>query len=317
MSRLLCILLLLLLISSLFLFNSLHAEINPPTMVSFHQGFKSLYGEDNIVPYEGNNSVQISMDEKTSSGFHSRQSYLHGYFQTSLKLPENYTAGVVVTFYACNSHKYPYHRDEIDFEFLGHIHGQRWLLQTNFYGNGSTNRGREERYDLWFDPSEDFHRYGIMWTANRITYYVDDVPIRHVKRVDPMGGDFPSKEMSLYGTIWNGSNWATGGGRHKMDLSYGPFVAKYSGFVLNGCPVDQTRIDTARYCDRDSGLVRFDRDLTGEERTRMQSFRNKWMTYSYCYDKKRYSVPLPECVFNSEEFKHLQKFDRWTFGSGN
>lgn len=102
-----------------------------------------------------------------------------------------------------------------------------------------------------------------------------------------------------------------------MDLSYGPFVAKYSGFVLNGCPVDQTRIDTARYCDRDSGLVRFDRDLTGEERTRMQSFRNKWMTYSYCYDKKRYSVPLPECVFNSEELKHLQKFDRWTFGSGN
>lgn len=286
-----------------------------PSIVSFSQGFNRLYGDLNIIPYEGNNSVQISMDERTSSGFHSKLMYVHGYFETSLKLPENYTAGVVVTFYTCNNHRYPYHRDEIDLEFLGHIHGQKWILQTNFYGNGSTNRGREERYELWFDPSEDFHRYGILWTHNRIAYYVDDVPIRHVKRVDSMGGDFPSKEMSLYGTIWNGSDWATSGGQYKLDLSYGPFIAKYSGFVLSGCPFNQTQT-TALQCSDYLSLVGLSHDMTKEERAQMDAFRRKWMTYSYCYDRKRYAVPLPECVFNSEEFQHLQKFDPWTFGSG-
>ncbi|KAK6142659.1 hypothetical protein DH2020_023007 [Rehmannia glutinosa] len=297
------------------LFDLSYANI-PSSIVSFSQGFNPLYGERNIIPYESNNSVQIIMDETTSSGFHSKLMYAHGYFQTSLKLPENYTAGVVVAFYACNNHKYPFHRDEIDFEFLGHIHGQKWILQTNFYGNGSTNRGREERYDLWFDPSDDFHRYGILWTDNRITYYVDGVPIRHVKKVDAMGGDFPSKEVSLYGTIWNGSDWATGGGQYKLDLSYGPFIAKYSSFVLSGCPFDDTRTTVAQ-CDDYylTNWVGLSSDMRPEERAQMHAFRRKLMTYSYCYDRKRYAVPLPECVFNSEEFRHLQKFDPWTFGS--
>ncbi|GFQ00551.1 probable xyloglucan endotransglucosylase/hydrolase protein 27 [Phtheirospermum japonicum] len=250
------------------------------------------------------------MDETTSSGFHSKLMYRHGYFETTLKLPENRTAGVVVTFYASNEHKYPSRHDEIDFEFLGHIEGQKWVLQTNFYGNGSTNRGREERYELDFDPSEDFHHYRISWTRNRITYYVDDVPIRHVKRVDAIRSDFPSREMKLYGTIWNGSNWATGGGQYKMDLSYGPFIAKYSSFVMSGCPLNET--GPAQCNDY---LVGLGDDIGPEERAQMRNFRSKLMTYSYCYDKKRYDVPLPECVFDSEEFQHLQKLDPRTFGS--
>ena len=57
--------------------------------------------------------------------------------------------------------------DELDFEFLGNLEGKPWRFQTNLYGNGSTNRGREERYRLWFDPSKEFHRYSILWTANK------------------------------------------------------------------------------------------------------------------------------------------------------
>lgn len=58
--------------------------------------------------------------------------------------------------------------DEIDFEFLGNIRGKDWRIQTNIYGNGSTGVGREERYNLWFDPSDDFHQYGILWTDSQI-----------------------------------------------------------------------------------------------------------------------------------------------------
>lgn len=58
--------------------------------------------------------------------------------------------------------------DEIDFEFLGNIRGKDWRIQTNIYGNGSTSVGREERYNLWFDPSDDFHQYSILWTDSQI-----------------------------------------------------------------------------------------------------------------------------------------------------
>lgn len=58
--------------------------------------------------------------------------------------------------------------DEIDFEFLGNIRGKSWRIQTNIYGNGSTSVGREERYNLWFDPSDDFHHYSILWTDSQI-----------------------------------------------------------------------------------------------------------------------------------------------------
>ena len=60
--------------------------------------------------------------------------------------------------------------DELDFEFLGNIRGKEWRVQTNVYGNGSTSRGREERYYLPFDPTADFHRYSILWTADNIMY---------------------------------------------------------------------------------------------------------------------------------------------------
>nr|GEV25891.1 RNA-directed DNA polymerase, eukaryota [Tanacetum cinerariifolium] len=60
--------------------------------------------------------------------------------------------------------------DELDFEFLGNIKGKPWRFQTNLYGNGSTSRGREERYTLWFDPTKAYHRYTILWTSSKIMY---------------------------------------------------------------------------------------------------------------------------------------------------
>lgn len=60
--------------------------------------------------------------------------------------------------------------DELDFEFLGNIKGKEWRVQTNIYGNGSTSRGREERYLMPFDPTKEFHRYSILWTNETIMY---------------------------------------------------------------------------------------------------------------------------------------------------
>lgn len=55
--------------------------------------------------------------------------------------------------------------DELDFEFLGG-NGMPYTLQTNVFA--SDNGGREERVDLWFDPTESFHTYRILWNPYHI-----------------------------------------------------------------------------------------------------------------------------------------------------
>jgi len=57
-------------------------------------------------------------------------------------------------------------RDELDFEFLGNRSGQPYTIQTNVYKSGVGNR--EMRHMLWFDPTEDYHTYSILWNNHHI-----------------------------------------------------------------------------------------------------------------------------------------------------
>ncbi|CAD6248247.1 unnamed protein product [Miscanthus lutarioriparius] len=278
--------------------------INVTTM-AFEDGYAPLFGHGNILRSADHRTVSLLLDRSTGSGFISSSMYQHGFFSASIKLPSDYTAGVVVAFYASNGDVFEKRHDELDFEFLGNIRGKPWRVQTNVYGNGSVGRGREERYVLPFDPTTEFHRYSILWTPAAVAFYVDDVPVREVRRSDAMGGDFPSKPMSVYATVWDASTWATAGGRYRVNYRYGPFVASFTDLALLGCRVDgpiQQVPEAGRCAAAEEKLRASDvAVMTVEKQQAMRRFRERNMVYSYCYDTLRYPAAFPECdVVESE-----------------
>ncbi|XP_075475305.1 putative xyloglucan endotransglucosylase/hydrolase protein 30 [Primulina tabacum] len=296
-----------------------HAAAFNISSISFSRGFSPLFGDANIVPSDDDRSVRLQLNQYTGSGFKSSDLYSHGFFRAKIKLPSDYTAGIVVAFYTTNGDLFPKWHDELDFEFLGSARGKAWRFQTNMYGNGSTSRGREERYYLWFDPSQDFHRYSILWTTNNIIFYVDDVPIREIVRNDAMGADFPSKPMSLYATIWDASDWATSGGKYRVNYKYAPFVAEFTDLTLHGCATDLLQEAITTDCTN-TDYNQFDgadfASMTPKQKVAMRRFREKYTYYSYCYDTIRYPVPPPECVVDPVEKKRFKDSGRLKF-NGN
>ncbi|XP_047314500.1 probable xyloglucan endotransglucosylase/hydrolase protein 30 [Impatiens glandulifera] len=122
-----------------------------------------------------------------------------------------------------------------------------------------------------------------------------------------MGSDYPSKPMSLYSTIWDGSTWATQGGRYHVNYRFQPFTAEFKDLVLLGCPVNPSIVSittsTSNNCsdkiaDLEANPLTV---ITVEGRKSMRWFRRKFMYYSYCYDTVRYPTPPPECVIVMEE----------------
>ncbi|CAD5165125.1 unnamed protein product [Musa acuminata subsp. malaccensis] len=300
--------------SPLFLFfcNASAALLESLPTLSFEEGYAQLFGGGNLILLRDGKRVRISLDERTGAGFTSQDLYLQGFFSASIKLPADYAAGVVVAFYMSNGDVFPKTHDELDFEFLGNIRGREWRVQTNVYGNGSTAVGREERYELWFDPTEDFHRYSILWNHERITFYIDDIPIRETVRSEAMAGCFPSKPMSLYSTIWDGSGWATSGGRYKVNYRYAPYVAEFQDFVIHGCAVNP--MDHSSACERPDAAIYGSSTMSPEQRAQMDGFRRRHMTYYYCYDRDRYPTPPAECKIDQIETRQYYGPDGVRYG---
>lgn len=243
----------------------------------------------------------LALTKSSGSGLVSRNKYSYGFFSAAIKLPSGFTSGVVIAFYLSNSDVYPHNHDEIDIELLGHEKRRDWVLQTNIYGNGSVRTGREEKLYMWFDPTQDFHEYSILWNNHHIVFLVDNVPVRELINNVASSPFYPSKPMSVYTTIWDASEWATHGGKYPVNYQYAPFVASFKQMEMEGCvwhPTNSSSTSCSKpvlsSLDPVGGSEFAKLDL--EQANGLEWARRKLMFYTYCRDTARYKVLPPECT---------------------
>jgi xyloglucan:xyloglucosyl transferase len=240
----------------------------------------------------------MKLDNYSGAGFSSKSKYMYGKVTTQIKLVEGDSAGTVTAFYM--SSEGPNH-NEFDFEFLGNTTGEPYLVQTNVYVNGVGNR--EQRLNLWFDPTKDFHSYSLLWNQRQVVFLVDDTPIRVHSNLEHRGIPYPKNQpMGVYSSIWNADDWATQGGRVKTDWTHAPFVASYKSFQIDACACPSTVAagENARRCSSSAEKRYWWDEPTVSELSLHQSHQLLWvrarhMVYDYCSDATRFSVTPMEC----------------------
>ncbi|XP_008246199.2 PREDICTED: probable xyloglucan endotransglucosylase/hydrolase protein 23, partial [Prunus mume] len=228
-------------------------------------------------------------DKASGSGFQSKNEYLFGKIDMQLKLVPGNSAGTVTAYYLSSKGST---WDEIDFEFLGNLSGDPYILHTNVFSQGKGNR--EQQFYLWFDPTADFHTYSILWNPQRIVFSVDGTPIREFKNQESNGVPFPKNQpMRIYSSLWNADDWATRGGLIKTDWSRAPFTASYRNFNANNACVSSNGASSCSSSTSNAWLSE-ELDLTRQERLRW--VQKNYMIYNYCTDAKRFPQGLPtEC----------------------
>ncbi|XP_062093317.1 xyloglucan endotransglucosylase/hydrolase 2-like [Humulus lupulus] len=241
---------------------------------------------------DGGKLLTLSLDTISGSGFTSKRQYLFGRIDMQLKLVAGNSAGTVTAYYLSSEGG---NHDEIDFEFLGNVSGEPYIVHTNVYTQGKGER--EQQFYLWFDPTKNFHTYSIVWNPHNIIFMVDNTPIRVFNNEERRGVPFPNKQpMKLYSSLWNADQWATRGGLVKTDWSKAPFKAYYRNFnVANACVASPSSPPCTAKSFANASVPR---GLDPRGRRRLRWVQKYYMIYNYCNDLKRFPQGLPrECRF--------------------
>ncbi|KAJ7979485.1 Xyloglucan endotransglucosylase/hydrolase [Quillaja saponaria] len=262
---------------------------------NFYQDFGITWGDGRAKILNNGELLTLSLDKASGSGFQSNNEYLFGKIDMQLKLVPGNSAGTVTAYYLSSKGS---NWDEIDFEFLGNLSGDPYILHTNVFSQGKGNR--EQQFYLWFDPTADFHTYSILWNPQRIVFSVDGTPIREFKNKESMGVPFPKNQpMRIYSSLWNADDWATRGGLVKTDWSQAPFTASYRNFNANACVWSSGSSSCSSNSASSSASGNnawLSEELDSTSQQRLQWVQKNYMIYNYCSDTKRFPQGLPtEC----------------------
>ncbi|KAE8673572.1 Xyloglucan endotransglucosylase/hydrolase protein 22 [Hibiscus syriacus] len=274
--------------SSFGLVLSVLATLVVASSANFHNDVNITWGDGRGKILENGELLTLTLDKWSGSGFESKDEYLFGKIEMSIKLVPGNSAGLVTTYYL-RSHGKTW--DEIDFEFLGNSTGQPITIHTNVYCGGKGDR--EQQFHLWFDPSQDFHTYTILWNPKRIIFSVDNTVIREFNNMESMGVPFPTKQpMRMYASFWNADDWATRGGLVKTDYNLAPFTASYRRYKAEVCVWSNGKSS----CPSSAAWMTEELDVATKQK--LQDIQKKHMIYNYCTDTNRFAATgLPkECT---------------------
>ena len=178
-----------------------------PTMLASNYelfgDFDCVYLSDNVSFDDGN--MVLTIDKNTNpdyvsshSGaeYMSRSTYGYGYYEVSMIPIKN--DGVCSSFFTYAGNDDNTSISEIDIEFLGN---DPTVVSFNYFVNGESFGAYS--YPLGFDATEDFHKYGFLWQADAITWFVDDIPVYRVTRNQ---GQIPTVESKIIMNVWTGSD---------------------------------------------------------------------------------------------------------------
>ncbi|KAL9325994.1 hypothetical protein ACSQ67_006639 [Phaseolus vulgaris] len=259
----------------------------------FNKDFDLTWGDGRARILNNGELLTLTLDKASGSGFQSKNEYLFGKIDMQLKLVPGNSAGTVTAYYLSSKGTT---WDEIDYEFLGNLSGDPYILHTNVFSQGKGNR--EQQFYLWFDPTADFHTYSIMWNPQRIIFSVDGTPIREFKNSEAIGVPFPKNQpMRIYSSLWNADDWATRGGLVKTDWTRAPFTASYRNFNAQACIWSSGASSCGSSASESTGgssWLSQEMDATGQQR--LKWVQRNYMIYNYCSDAKRFPQGFPpEC----------------------
>jgi len=148
--------------------------------------FDNAWSADNVVFHDG--LMELVLDDTaargepyTSGEYRTTGYYGYGCYEVSMKPVAR--SGLITSFFTFAG---PYdnggngQHNEIDIEFVGDfvfddgLGNRTSWVQFNYWTNDDAYASRNEiPFQLLFDASADFHRYGFKWTSRGIEWYVD------------------------------------------------------------------------------------------------------------------------------------------------
>ncbi|KAG8378644.1 hypothetical protein BUALT_Bualt07G0006800 [Buddleja alternifolia] len=180
--------------------------------------------------------------------------------------------------------------DELDFEFLGNVSGEPYIVQTNLYINGTGDQIKKMYYSF------------IICISIITRFLVDDIPIREFANKEKKGVPYPKNQaMGIHGSLWNADDWATQGGRVKTNWSNAPFVVKFQSFEIDACEITPYGTDDPVLKCEKSGQFWWDKPVVKEvnkqRKKQLKWIRNSFLIYDYCQDVARFPSRMPkECL---------------------
>ncbi|CAN0853722.1 Xyloglucan endotransglucosylase protein 1 [Linum grandiflorum] len=247
---------------------------------NFYEDVEITWGHDHANISDDGMLLTLTLDRLSGAGFQSKKAFLFGKFDVDMKLPPGNSAGIVTTFYLTTEEKH----EEIDLEFLGNLTDDPYTLHTNIYTHDVGHR--EQEFNLWFDPRDDFHRYSVLWNPVTIIVYVDNIPIRVFNNRESVGVPYPNtKPMRIKASIWNGEKWATRGGLVKTDWTQAPFTALYRNLRIQTLSNSSGGSRKKRQ-RRQAWPMTQELDKAGKKLLRW--VRQTRMVYNYCNDRRRH-----------------------------